>query len=205
MSFKSKLARVSAIEKVLMPVFVHGTVSNHNFSTPLDPIIDFNTGTRSQIESFKHSSNYYRVASIAANQIYFTSTMISMSKVFEEGKWDVPENLNLEENSYEVYINPKVIGVSESKNESYEYCHSMPYIKALVSRFDEIKFEYYDENADEKEKILSGFQSRLFQHSLDLLCGYTLLDFRISKGNIQVMETSQPEDDMPDFKEVWNF
>lgn len=75
-----------------------------------------------------------------------------------------------------VMINPVFQALSETREKDWEGCLSIPGIRALVPRYQEILIQYTDQQGDPVETKLSGFVARIFQHEVDHLEGKTYLD-----------------------------
>lgn len=55
------------------------------------------------------------------------------------------EEVQLEIEDYEVYINPQLVAETSDKEYAWEYCASFPGIRAMVKRPLAIKVSYLDE------------------------------------------------------------
>ncbi|MDP1971276.1 MAG: peptide deformylase, partial [Methylobacter sp.] len=75
-----------------------------------------------------------------------------------------------------VMINPCFQVLSETQEKGWEGCLSIPGIRALVPRYQEIMIRYTDQQGGLVESKLSGFVARIFQHEIDHLEGKTYLD-----------------------------
>ncbi|TAN66751.1 MAG: peptide deformylase [Methylobacter sp.] len=75
-----------------------------------------------------------------------------------------------------VMINPDFKLLSETREKDWEGCLSIPGIRALVPRYQEILIQYTDIQGGSVEAKLNGFVARIFQHEIDHLEGKTYLD-----------------------------
>lgn len=75
-----------------------------------------------------------------------------------------------------VMINPGFEVLSEIQEKDWEGCLSIPGIRALVPRYQDIMICYTDQQGGSVETRLSGFVARIFQHEVDHLEGKTYLD-----------------------------
>jgi len=75
-----------------------------------------------------------------------------------------------------VMINPCFEALSETQEKGWEGCLSIPGIRALVPRYQEIMVRYTDQQGGLVQSKLSGFVARIFQHEIDHLIGKTYLD-----------------------------
>ena len=75
-----------------------------------------------------------------------------------------------------VMINPGFKALSERQEKDWEGCLSVPGIRALVPRYQDIAIHYIDQQGGLVETTLNGFVARIFQHEFDHLLGKTYLD-----------------------------
>ena len=61
-------------------------------------------------------------------------------------------------------------------------------LRVNSKRPSNIKLEYFDEEGNEKSTELSGFKARLFLHEFDHLLGIPFIDWKISQGEIEILE-----------------
>jgi len=73
-------------------------------------------------------------------------------------------------------INPEILHYSNDTVKDWEGCLSVPSMRGLVPRHDQIKVRYFDQQGHEHQKELTGFIARIFQHELDHLNGLTFID-----------------------------
>ena len=73
-------------------------------------------------------------------------------------------------------INPEILHASDEKVKDWEGCLSVPSMRGLVPRHQEIKVRYFDQQGNEQREVLTGFVARIFQHELDHLNGLTFID-----------------------------
>ena len=73
-------------------------------------------------------------------------------------------------------INPRIIEHSDHTVKDWEGCLSVPGIRGLVPRYDEITVTYTDPHNQQQTQTLSGFVARIFQHEFDHLDGKVFLD-----------------------------
>lgn len=70
-----------------------------------------------------------------------------------------------------ILINPQINPVGERIQEDWEGCLSIPGMRGLVPRHEEIIYRGQDENGQEFERHVSGFHARVVQHEVDHLDG----------------------------------
>lgn len=73
-------------------------------------------------------------------------------------------------------INPRLVSHTDKVVKEWEGCLSIPGIRGLVPRFDEIEVEYTTCYGTLERQILTGFIARIFQHEFDHLEGFVFLD-----------------------------
>ena len=73
-------------------------------------------------------------------------------------------------------INPKILSESAQKVTDWEGCLSVPGLRGLVTRSEEVVIEYQDQAGKPIELALQGFLARVFLHEFDHLLGKTFLD-----------------------------
>lgn len=88
---------------------------------------------------------------------------------------DFPGETNLKR----VFINPQII---EEKGEEWSFnegCLSIPDIREDVIRKTELRLQYYDEDFNFHDEVITGVMARVMQHEYDHLEGVLFVD-RIS-------------------------
>lgn len=82
-----------------------------------------------------------------------------------------------ENNTIEVMINPSYrphLRPNETKPKmvaAYEGCFSIPLTTGIVNRFEAIVATYYTEQGERIERVIEGWEARVFQHETDHLDG----------------------------------
>jgi peptide deformylase len=75
-----------------------------------------------------------------------------------------------------VFINPRIIEVSEEMIAYEEGCLSVPGIHEKVERPKSVKINYFDENWVEHTDTFDGYFARIAQHEYDHLEGHVFTD-----------------------------
>ena len=137
--------------------------------------------------------NAYReipCAGIAANQIGYNKKIfigLKHDNYSEDKENSTIGNPNAD--NYEFYINPRIhYSSKKSLQEGEEGCLSIPEVRLIAERFDEIKVTYFNGHGKKIKKPLSGFMSRLFQHELDHLDGKLMVENNQIKQVYQISE-----------------
>lgn len=73
-------------------------------------------------------------------------------------------------------INPQILDYSDEKVKGWEGCLSVPSMRGLVPRHNQLTVRYFDQQAHQQQQKLTGFLARIFQHELDHLDGLTFID-----------------------------
>lgn len=81
-------------------------------------------------------------------------------------------------------INPEILSYGNEIVSDWEGCLSVPSIRGLVPRSDEITARYFDEKGIEHINHFSGFVARIFQHEIDHLNGLTFVDRVVSNSDL---------------------
>lgn len=75
-----------------------------------------------------------------------------------------------------VMINPRLLTHSSEQVKGWEGCLSVPGVRGLVPRSQEIEIEYCDRTGQNHTAILTDFLARIFQHEYDHLNGILFID-----------------------------
>ena len=75
-----------------------------------------------------------------------------------------------------VVVNPEIVPVSETREEGWEGCLSIPDIRGMVPRFTDIVLKGLDRSGRNLELRLSKFSARVAQHETDHLDGVLFFD-----------------------------
>lgn len=73
-------------------------------------------------------------------------------------------------------INPEIVWHSNNIEKDWEGCLSVPGLRALVPRYQQIKVRYWLRDGALVETEYHDFMARLFQHELDHLDGKVFVD-----------------------------
>ena len=85
-----------------------------------------------------------------------------------------------------VFINPEIKTKSREQVMIPDGCLSIPNVHSKTVRYSYINVSYLDENFNEVEEELEGFQSVVFQHELDHLNGILFLDLLENEEQQQI-------------------
>ena len=79
-----------------------------------------------------------------------------------------------------VFINAKIVEYTGDLVKMNEGCLSLPGLREDVFRSDTVHIQYYDENFNYHDEVLTGFPARVLQHEYDHTQGVLFTD-RIAK------------------------
>ena len=96
-----------------------------------------------------------------------------------------------------VFINPEIIETSGEEWVMNEGCLSLPEIREDVTRKNEVRIKYFDENFVEHDEVYTGFAGRVIQHEYDHLEGVLFIDYlaplrkRLLKSKLNAIATGK--------------
>ena len=104
-----------------------------------------------------------------------------------------------------VLVNPVITPLNDRQESDWEGCLSVPGMRGVVPRFEEIRYQGFDQYGQPIEREVTGFHARVVQHECDHLDGilypqriedmrkFGFLQTMLDKGVIQL----QACDDQP--------
>ena len=116
-----------------------------------------------------------------------TQKLIEAAPLNDEGLPVLNERF-LDPYDFESYINPRLIMETNEQAYDWEYCASFPNIRCMVKRPRGILVSYLNEKGDEIERNLERFKARVFLHEMDHINGRTMTHWRLSEGNIDIVD-----------------
>lgn len=137
------------------------TVSRRDLKSPeIQKFID------DMIETMKE----YDGVGLAADQV-FESKQIAVLEVADNPRYPRKPPVPLT-----VLVNPIITPLSESVEEDWEGCLSIPDLRGRVPRYKMIRVQALDRNGVELDFVASDFHARVIQHEFDHLNGKVYLD-----------------------------
>lgn len=73
-------------------------------------------------------------------------------------------------------INPQILAYSDETVKDWEGCLSVPGMRGLVARSQEIEVLYTDRHGEQHRKVFTDFVARIIQHEHDHINGKVFLD-----------------------------
>jgi peptide deformylase len=70
-----------------------------------------------------------------------------------------------------ILINPIITPIGLSQENGWEGCLSVPGLRGLVPRFQEIRYRGLNESGQAIDRVVNGFHARVVQHECDHLIG----------------------------------
>ena len=112
---------------------------------------------------------------------------------YEDDKLAVPIDKLLTPQDFEVVINPMIHAETKKQIFDWEYCLSFPSLRCMVKRPVAIQVSYLDSKGDLIEQEMKDFSARMFLHELDHINGRTMTHWKLSEGNIDILEDKEEE------------
>ncbi|HYR06044.1 MAG TPA: peptide deformylase [Gallionella sp.] len=108
----------------------------------------------------------------ALNGVGLAAPQIGVSlRVVIFGMQQSPRYPDVEAIPETVLINPVITPLDDRTEEAWEGCLSLPGLRGLVPRFQNIRYQGYDEQGAPVDMAVSGFHARVVQHECDHLDG----------------------------------
>jgi peptide deformylase len=70
-----------------------------------------------------------------------------------------------------ILINPTITPIGTAMEEGWEGCLSVPGLRGLVDRYQQLRYTGYDQTGKPIDRTVSGFHARVVQHECDHLDG----------------------------------
>jgi peptide deformylase len=107
-------------------------------------------------------------AGLAAPQVY-SSRRVFLAAILPPLAEDAPPEV-------EIFINPRLVRISEETAGAWEGCLSFPELLVFVPRLRRVRIEYLDARGEPRVLDLDGFPARVVQHEFDHLEGILTID-----------------------------
>lgn len=72
---------------------------------------------------------------------------------------------------YTVLVNPQLEAVGEAMEEGWEGCLSVPGMRGLVPRYQQLRYRGFDQYGNPIDRTVGDFHARVVQHEVDHLFG----------------------------------
>ncbi len=136
----------------------------------VDPVEKIDDEIKKLVEDMIETMIHHDGAGLAAPQVFHSISLFLtyIPKKDENGNWLDPK--------VRVYINPKVVSISQQTWSNHDGCLSIPKLHEEISRPYAIKVEATDLERDRFEEELTGWEAWAFLHENDHLNGVLFID-----------------------------
>ncbi|MFN8007101.1 MAG: peptide deformylase [Terriglobia bacterium] len=122
------------------------------------------------IDNMIDTMREYEGIGLAAPQVHESLQIIVIEGL------EFPEKSKQKPTPLTVLINPAVTWNSERLGDDWEGCLSIPDLRGIVPRYQEIRVQAHDREGKIQEFKASGLQARVIQHEYDHLIGKVFLE-----------------------------
>jgi len=134
--------------------------------------------TQKLIDDMLETMHEYNGVGLAAPQVHASLRLFVALLVDEpDGKSDAT-----------VVINPEILPNTQSREEGWEGCLSIPDIRGMVGRYTDITVRALDRDGRSVELRLKDFPARVAQHETDHLDGVLFFDRMTSMQSLTYLE-----------------
>ena len=134
--------------------------------------------TQKLIDDMIETMHEYNGVGLAAPQVHASLRLFVALLVDEpDGRSDAT-----------VVINPEIVPNSQSREEGWEGCLSIPDIRGMVPRYTDITVRALDRDGRSVELRLKDFPARVVQHETDHLDGVLFFDRMTSMQSLTYLE-----------------
>ncbi len=70
-----------------------------------------------------------------------------------------------------VLVNPRLTPLGDELEEAWEGCLSVPGMRGLVPRYQDLRYQGFDQYGNTIDRVVRGFHARVVQHECDHLTG----------------------------------
>lgn len=133
------------------------------------PVRDFGSGELSELlRDMRDTMAALNGAGLAAPQIGIGLRVVIFGQERDGTNARYPDAADV---PYTVLINPVVTPLGDAREEGWEGCLSLPGLRGVVPRFQQVRYQGCDEHGALIERTVSGFHARVVQHECDHLDG----------------------------------
>ena len=97
------------------------------------------------------------------------------------------ETIQVYNNEYDIFINPRLMNHSDQYEYRWEQCQSYPQTRVMIKRPREIKVSYMTESGSEFEQHLHNFHARMFLQQMDHLHGTSEQKWSLNTAKIDIV------------------
>ena len=125
---------------------------------------------------------------IILNNVNLNQAAFVIHNKLEANKWTGYE---AKADDYSAFLNPSVLSADDPVIEEFEYCPSLPLLKAKVQRHSKIEVEYMTLEGEYKQEQFEGFKARVFMHEQDHLESALISSFSVNFGNLYCIDPNK--------------
>lgn len=137
---------------------------------PLPPDQITTAAVQQFIDDMIETMHEYDGAGLAAPQVHVSQQIVVM-QVAKNPRYPEAPDIPLT-----VYINPEITPLTETMEEDWEGCLSVPGLRGRVPRYTRIRLRAYDHHGKPVNFVAEDFHARVIQHECDHLQGKVYLD-----------------------------
>ncbi|KAL4485019.1 hypothetical protein ABPG74_020196 [Tetrahymena malaccensis] len=147
----------------------------NNLESKCLPVQGFTQTLKSEILNLKYHVELSGRVNLAANQIGIPKRFIVMVKpdYLQKRVW-VNDNLDIQ--NLHALVNPRILDKDKFMEYDWEQTACFPTVRFRRLRYHHILVQYLNEQMEQVEVEMNGWESRLFQQSLDHLNGIIPFD-----------------------------
>ena len=139
-------------------------------AAPVPPSEIRSSETQRLIDDMIETMREYNGAGLAATQVH-TLKQITVIEVLSNPRYPDAPNIPLT-----VLINPVVTLLTDTMEEGWEGCLSVPDMRGMVPRYTAVRLQAYDRGGEPMDLVAKDFFARVIQHEADHLNGIVFLD-----------------------------
>jgi peptide deformylase len=137
---------------------------------PIDPEMINSPDFQRLLDDMADTMREYNGVGLAAPQVHL-SIQVAVLEVLQHPRYpDMPQV------PLTFLINPQVAVLDSSLAEDWEGCLSIPELRGMVSRYQQLRVTALGRHGEKLDFIASGFHARVIQHETDHLKGEVYLD-----------------------------
>lgn len=182
------------------------TIATNKLEQYSESIININKKVKDfLVPSLVQTAKHFGLCSLSLNNVNINQAAFVIHNKLQDNKWTQYEGC---EEDYSVYLNPTVVNVDETIVEEFEYCPSLPFIKAKVQRFNKAEVEYMTIDGEYKQDVFEGFKARVFMHEFDHLEATLISSFTVNFGELYCVDPEKyfrVQEVIDKFKERLNY
>lgn len=183
---------------MVLPIYVYGHDALRQETEPVEEITDdLQTLIDNMIETMRNASGIGLAApQVGRSERLFVVDLTPMADEMDEEDEPLPPQPM-------VFINPEIVEEADSTVDMEEGCLSIPEVREVVTRPEEIRMRYRDRDFEEREIEVGSLLARVLQHERDHLDGVLFTDYlssfrkRLLRRQLREVAHGEVEADYP--------